>query len=256
MHKFSGVAELFVDTGEAHVSDLIDTGESLHHGIADGTRWDLRIKLGFEDIDDVFHQHRDLLVVDGAFVAGGFDRAGEFLAIEIFAAAIAFDYGETFANEGFGGAEAVAAFQAFTTTANSVSFPANPGVGHFVLNRGAFRAAHGGRFGSVEREKVLKNFHAALSRDGLGVELHAPDGERLMPESHDFAFGGFGGDFEAIRAGFAFEDQGMVAGRGEALGESSENVGIKMLDGGSLAVHQAVGADDVTAEVMANRLMA
>ena len=51
-----------------------------------------------------------------------------------------------------------------------------------------------------------------LSEDGLGVELDAVDGEVAVGEAHDFAFGGFGRDFEAGRQGFAFDDEGVVAG--------------------------------------------
>lgn len=256
MHKFRGVTELFVDAGEAHVGDLIDTGETAHHGITDSAGGNLGVKLGFENIDDVFHQHRDLFVVDGAFVTGGFDGARKFLAVKIFATAITFDDGEAFANERLGSAEAVAAFQTFTTTANRISFPANAGVGHFVLNRGAFWAAHGERVGSVEGEKVLKNFHSAFGRDRLRVKLHSPDRECLMPQPHDFSFGGLGRDFEAIGARLAFEDQGMVARRGKSLRKPGEYIGVAMRNGGSFAVHESIGSHDFSSEVVADGLMA
>lgn len=48
----------------------------------------------------------------------------------------------------------------------------------------------------------------------------------------------------------------MVAGGGEALGESAEEVFSVVGDGGGLAVHEAVGADDFSSEVLADGLVA
>ncbi len=88
------------------------------------------------------------------------------------------------------------------------------------------------------------------------MELYAPDGQFAVAQAHDFAFGGFGGDFEAVREGGAFDEQGVVAGGLQALGESAEEVFAVMGDGGGLAVHEAVGPDDVSSEVLADGLVA
>ncbi len=70
----------------------------------------------------------------------------------------------------------------------------------------------GQRMGSVEREEVLQNLHATLGGDGLGVELDTEDRELFMPETHNFALGGLGRDFEAVREAVALDQQRMVAG--------------------------------------------
>ena len=46
-------------------------------------------------------------------------------------------------------------------------------------------------------QKILQHLFSVLGEDGFGVELDAVDGQFAVGEAHDFAFGGFGGDFEA-----------------------------------------------------------
>lgn len=88
------------------------------------------------------------------------------------------------------------------------------------------------------------------------MELDAVDGEVAVGEAHDFAFGGFGGDFEAGGEGFAFDDEGVVAGGFEGAGEASENILACVEDGRGFAVHEARGTDDIAAVNLANALMA
>ena len=95
-----------------------------------------------------------------------------------------------------------------------------------------------------------------LGEDGLGVELDAVDGEGAVGEAHDFAFGGFGGDFEAGGEGFAFDDEGVVAGGFEGAGEAGEDILAGVEDGGGFAVHEARSADDFAAEDLADALVA
>ena len=133
--------------------------------------------MGFDDIDDVFDHHADLLEINGTFVASRADRVNDFFAIKVLPSSIAFDHEETIAHHGFGGAEAVAAFDTFASATNRVTLPADPGVDYFIVNRSALWAAHSGL---VEREKVLKDEHALFSGNGLGMKLDAPDRESLM----------------------------------------------------------------------------
>ena len=95
-----------------------------------------------------------------------------------------------------------------------------------------------------------------LGQTRLGVELYAVDGQFAVGEAHDFAFGGFGGDFEAGRKGFAFDDEGVVAGGFEGAGEAGEDILAGVEDGGGFAVHEAGGADDFAAEDLADALVA
>ncbi|MEN9637687.1 MAG: hypothetical protein RL077_6091 [Verrucomicrobiota bacterium] len=91
--------------------------------------------------------------------------------------------------------------------------------------------------GSIEGEKVLEDFHTTDGGDGFWVELDAPNGEGFMAETHDLALGGFGGDFEYWREGGAFDEEGMIARGGEALGHVPEKIGIFVLDGGGFPMH-------------------
>ena len=110
-------------------------------------------------------------------------------------------------------------------------------------------------FGSVESEEVFQNLHAAFGGDGFGVELDAPDGEFAVAESHDFAFGGLGGDFEGCGEGGALDEERVVARGGEALGHVAEDVGVFVENRRGLPVHEAVGADDAAAIEVADGLV-
>ncbi len=76
----------------------------------------------------------------------------------------------------------------------------------------------------LHSQKILQHLLPVLGEDGLGVELDAVDGKFAVGEAHDFAFGGFGGDFKAGREGFAFDDEGVVAGGFEGAGQTGENI--------------------------------
>lgn len=84
------------------------------------------------------------------------------------------------------------------------------------------------------------------------MELHAPDRERAMAEPHDLALGRLGRDLELRGEGRALDQQRVVARGGEALRHAAEDVGVLVQDRRGLAVHQARGADDVSAEIMAD----
>ena len=56
------------------------------------------------------------------------------------------------------------------------------------------------------------------------MELDAVDGQFAVGEAHDFAFGGFGGDFEAGGKGFTADYEGVVAGGFEGAGEAGEDI--------------------------------
>ena len=73
----------------------------------------LAFVLGLDGVEHVLDEHRDLLVVDRALVAGGADGAEQFVAVEGFLAAVALDHDHAVADEKLRGGEAVAAFQAF-----------------------------------------------------------------------------------------------------------------------------------------------
>ena len=75
-------------------------------------------------------------------------------------------------------------------------------------------------------------------------------------QAHDLAFFGPGGDFEAIRQGLAFDDERVIAGGLERTRHAGEDALAGMMDRRGLAVHQAVGADDIAAVDLADGLVA
>ena len=88
------------------------------------------------------------------------------------------------------------------------------------------------------------------------MELDTVDGQFAVGEAHDFAFGGFGGDFEAGREGLALDDEGMVARGFEGAGETGEDVLTRMQDGRGFAVHEAWSTYDFAAVNLAYALVA
>ena len=113
-----------------------------------------------------------------------------------------------------------------------------------------------GKFKPLRIQKILQHLLPVLGEDGLGVELDAVDGQFAVGEAHDFAFGGFGGDFEAGREGFAFDDEGVVAGGFEGARQAGEDILAGVEDGGGLSVHEARGANDVAPVNLTDALVA
>ncbi len=56
---------------------------------------------------------------------------------------------------------------------------------------------------------------AVVGRDAFGVELDAVDGFGFVGYAHDDAIVGLRGDLQGVGAGFAFDDEGVIAGDGE-----------------------------------------
>ena len=88
------------------------------------------------------------------------------------------------------------------------------------------------------------------------MELDAVDGMLFVAQTHDLVFGGPGGDFQTIRQGLAFDDEGVVAGGLERAGESGEDAAVVVEDRRGFAVHEAIGTDNIAAVNLTNRLMA
>jgi hypothetical protein len=132
--ELGDVAEFLIHTGEAHVGDLVDVAEALHHAVSEGAGRNFTVELGFDGIDNVFDEHRDLFEIYGTFVTGGADGADEFVAVELLAATIAFDDDDVIAHDGFRGAIAMATFKAFAAAANAGAFLADAGIDDLVLD--------------------------------------------------------------------------------------------------------------------------
>ena len=58
-----------------------------------------------------------------------------------------------------------------------------------------------------EREEVLQDGPAFLGEDAFGMKLHAPNGQRLVPNAHDLFFIRLSRDLQAIGQGVALDDE-------------------------------------------------
>ena len=61
----------------------------------------------------------------------------------------------------------------------------------------------------------------------------------VVADAHDFALGGLGGDGEVGGHGGRVDDEGVVAGGVEGVGESGEDAVAVVEDGRGFAVHEA-----------------
>ena len=116
---------------------------------------------------------------------------------------------------------------------------------------------------ALHLEEILNQALAVVGEDGLGVELHAFDGEGLVAEAHDGAGvgrvgagGDAGGDLELVGDGVFADDERVVARAGHGLREVAEDGAVVVLDGLGLAVHELRRADDLAAEGCADGLVA
>ena len=115
-------------------------------------------------------------------------------------------------------------------------------------------------FLGINFEKVFKDLMAMLAQDRFRMELHAFDRQCLMFYPHNFfhraiGFIGPAGHFQTFRQGGLINHQGMIAHGRKRVGQASEHALAVMVDGGSFAVHHVTGADDMTAEGLADALM-
>jgi len=77
-----------------------------------------------------------------------------------------------------------------------------------------------------------------------------------VANTHDLAFYGFGGDFEAGGDTFAFDEERVVTGGLKALRHSGENIGVLMLNGRGFPMHEVAGSNDFPTKMLSNALMA
>src|SRR5690348_9942907 len=87
------------------------------------------------------------------------------------------------------------------------------------------------------------------------MELDALDRKPFVPQSHDHAALGLGGDFETTGKAFALDDQRVVARAGERILEAPVDAAAVVADRRGLAVHQTLRADHAAAENLADRLV-
>ncbi len=111
-----------------------------------------------------------------------------------------------------------------------------------------YKSSHCPFTSRLQRQEVLEELFAGIGEDGFGVELDAFDFVATMAETHDDAVVSLGRDGELARQGFFLDDEGMVARRGERVGQLAENVFMVVMNLAGFAVKEFRGADDFAAE--------
>lgn len=89
----------------------------------------------------------------------------------------------------------------------------------------------------------------------FGMKLHAFDGKFAVAETHDDAVVGLGSDLKLAREGFSLDDQRVIAGRGERIGQLLEDPFAVVMDIAGLPVKESGRADDFSTEGNSDRLM-
>jgi len=89
-----GFAEIAIHRGKAHIGDIVERAQRLHHHLADGLRGHFALALAFELAHDLGNDLVDALGLDRTLAQGDLDRAQQLVAIERHTAAVALDHNE------------------------------------------------------------------------------------------------------------------------------------------------------------------
>ena len=87
------------------------------------------------------------------------------------------------------------------------------------------------------------------------MELNTVDWVFAVAQSHDFAFGRFGGYFKRARQSVAAHDERMITRRFEWIWQLRENACALMSNRRSFPMHQTRRRNDLAAEDSADALM-
>src|SRR5882762_3705235 len=92
--KILGLAKIAIHRGEAHIGDVVELAQMLHHDLADGFRRNLRLAAAFKLAHDRRHHLLDPLRIDRALAQGYLQRAHQLVAVERHPAAVTLDHRE------------------------------------------------------------------------------------------------------------------------------------------------------------------
>ena len=104
-------------------------------------------------------------------------------------------------------------------------------------------------------EEVADQLVAGGGEDRLGVELDPLDVELAVAQPHHQAVVGLGGDLEHLGHRGPVDDERVVAGGLERLGQPGEHAAVTVVDERGLAVHDLRRPDDVAAVHLADALV-
>ena len=138
-----GLAEILVDAGEAHIGDLVEAGQRLHHQFADHRGGDLVLAHAFQAAHDAGDHAVHPLGLDRALAQRMRDRAFQLVALEGLAAVVLLDDDQLAQLHALEGGEAAAAGRAMAAAADGRIVLAGTAVLHLAVVMSAERAAHG-----------------------------------------------------------------------------------------------------------------
>src|SRR3954449_4219253 len=140
--KILGLAEIAIHRGEAHIGDVVELAQVLHHDLADGFRRNLRLAAALQLAHDRRHHLLDPLRIDRPLAQGDLQRAHQLVAVERHAAAVALDDREFAQLHPLEGGEAEIAGHADATTTDYRGILGRARVLHLRIETVAARAAH------------------------------------------------------------------------------------------------------------------
>src|SRR5262249_50120461 len=138
-----GLAEIAIDRGEAHVSDVVEGAQRLHHHLAHGLGGDFAFALALELAHDLGHGLVDALGLDRTLAQRDLHRAQQLVAVERHAAAVALDDHELAQLHAFERGKAEIAAQAHPAAADDGGILGRPRVLDLRIEAAAIRTAHG-----------------------------------------------------------------------------------------------------------------
>src|SRR5215813_8837181 len=89
-----GLAEIAIHRRKAHIGDVVEGAQRLHHHFADDLGRDLALALAFQLAHDLRHRLLDPLLLDRALAQRDLHRAQKLVAVERHPPAVALDHGQ------------------------------------------------------------------------------------------------------------------------------------------------------------------
>src|SRR6516162_3848982 len=138
-----GLAEIAVDRGEAHIGNVVERAQRLHHHLAHRLRGDFALALALELAHDLGHGLIDALRLDRTLAQRDLDRAQQLVSIERHAAAVALDDHKLAQLHALECGKAEIAAQTHATAADDGGILGRPRVFDLRIEAAAIRTTHG-----------------------------------------------------------------------------------------------------------------
>jgi RNA polymerase primary sigma factor len=188
--KLRSITEAAVDRGEPEKGDFIEFFELVHHLATDDGGGDFALIFRVDFLNDGIDQQFDLRFGYRAFDGGMFNRGLQFVAVEVFMAAVPFEHAENGFHHLFIGGESVAALRADAAAADHFAAANGAGVDDLIIRlctlgtthgrsvrRGGREVKRGGDFGMPARGRLLfwhglRNMGSMNERDDHGMRIY------------------------------------------------------------------------------------